>query len=149
MDGLTEKDLKIRRANSADFERLVQMDPTAVPESRHTTFIERSIRGNNCFVAILDNQVVGYAVLEYSFFENGFVSLLVVAPKFRRQGIGECLMKDLEKRCVTEKFFTSTNESNLPMRELLGKLGFSPSGVIENLDEGDPEMVYFKRIAPE
>ena len=32
------------------------------------------------------------------------------------------------------------------MQSLLSKLGFALSGVIENLDEGDPELVYFKRV---
>ncbi len=30
------------------------------------------------------------------------------------------------------------------MRKLLGKLGFTDSGQIENLDEGDPELVFVK-----
>jgi hypothetical protein len=29
---------------------------------------------------------------------------------------------------------------------LLSKFGYHPSGVIENLDEEDPELVYFKRL---
>jgi hypothetical protein len=32
------------------------------------------------------------------------------------------------------------------MQELLSKAGFAKSGVIENLDEGDPEVVFFKRL---
>jgi hypothetical protein len=39
--------------------------------------------------------------------------------------------------------FTSTNESNTPMRELLRSEGWSPSGVLAGLDEGDPEHVFF------
>jgi len=56
------------------------------------------------------------------------------------------LVRHVEQECRTPKLFTSTNESNAPMRALLAKLGFSPSGVIENLDEGDPELVFFKRL---
>ena len=39
--------------------------------------------------------------------------------------------------------FTSTNESNTPMRQLLQSEGWSPSGVLTGLDEGDPEHVFF------
>ncbi|MEO0538637.1 MAG: GNAT family N-acetyltransferase, partial [Cyanobacteria bacterium P01_A01_bin.123] len=42
--------------------------------------------------------------------------------------------------------FTSTNESNLLMQALMAKLRYIPSGIINNLDEGDPELVYFKRL---
>jgi hypothetical protein len=50
----------------------------------------------------------------------------------------------MEQRCTTPKVFTSTNQSNTPMQGLLGKCGFSPSGVIENLDEGDPELLFMR-----
>jgi hypothetical protein len=32
------------------------------------------------------------------------------------------------------------------MQSLLAKLGYVPSGIIYNLDEGDPELVYFKQL---
>jgi hypothetical protein len=38
--------------------------------------------------------------------------------------------------------FVSTNESNTSMRELLRSEGWSPSGVLTGLDEGDPEHVF-------
>lgn len=44
---------------------------------------------------------------------------------------------------TSQRMFTSTNQSNLKMQSLLAKLGYEPSGVIHNLDEGDPELVYF------
>lgn len=49
----------------------------------------------------------------------------------------------LISRCPQPKLFTSTNRSNLPMRALLLKAGFIESGYIENLDENDPELVFF------
>jgi hypothetical protein len=52
----------------------------------------------------------------------------------------------MEQRCKTAKLFTSTNQSNKPMQVLLNRLGYRPSGVIENLDEGDPELVYMKQV---
>jgi hypothetical protein len=32
------------------------------------------------------------------------------------------------------------------MQALMAKLGYAPSGIINNLDEGDPEVFYFKRV---
>lgn len=87
---------------------------------------------------------IGYAVLEYSFYENGFISMLYVQQQYRRRGVGEELMQHLERVCSTPKLFTSTNLSNTAMQSLLAKLGYVLSGVIENLDEGDPELIYFK-----
>jgi GNAT superfamily N-acetyltransferase len=89
---------------------------------------------------------IGYAVLEYSFYENGFVAVLYVDSTYRRRGVGEALMRHLETVCRTPKLFTSTNQSNSVMQSLLAKLDYVPSGVIHNLDEGDAELVYFKRL---
>lgn len=47
-------------------------------------------------------------------------------------------------RADTAKLFTSTNESNVAMQRLCDRLGYVRSGFIENLDERDPEVVYFK-----
>jgi GNAT superfamily N-acetyltransferase len=72
--------------------------------------------------------------------------MLYVDANFRRAGAGSALLKHLESICRTSKLFTSTNLSNLPMQSLLAKTGYVLSGVIHNLDEGDPEIVYFKRL---
>lgn len=72
--------------------------------------------------------------------------MLYVDPRFRRQGIGSALIRHLINECRTPKLFTSTNQSNFPMQRLLATLEFDRSGFIENLDEGDPEWVYFKRL---
>jgi hypothetical protein len=44
----------------------------------------------------------------------------------------------------TMKIFSSTNKSNRRMQEIFKANGFIQSGFIENLDEGDPEIIYFK-----
>ena len=97
-------------------------------------------------VAVTDAKVVAYAVLNYKFYDNGWIEMLYVHPQFRRQGIGSALIHYLVNECRTTKLFTSTNQSNFPMQRLLATLGFDRSGFIENLDEGDPELVYFKRL---
>ncbi len=89
---------------------------------------------------------MGYAVLNYHFFGNAFIDLLYVASEHRRRGYGEALMRHIECIVQGDKLFTSTNLSNLRMQSLLSKLRYVLSGVIHNLDEGDPELVYFKRL---
>ncbi len=32
------------------------------------------------------------------------------------------------------------------MRQLLGGSGFQPSGIVENLDENAPELLFFRRL---
>jgi ribosomal protein S18 acetylase RimI-like enzyme len=85
-------------------------------------------------------------VLNYSFYHNGFIDVLYVHTDHRRSGAGAALARHMESLCQTPKLFTSTNLSNLPMQSLLSKLGYELSGVIHNLDVGDPEIVYYKRL---
>ena len=84
------------------------------------------------FVAVIDETVV--------------IAMLYVHSDHRRRGVATAPIRHMESKCRTPKLFTSTNESNLSMQSLLGKLGYESSGVIHNLDEGDPELIYFKRL---
>src|SRR5258706_7770374 len=136
----------IRLAVPSDAEEITRFDHVALAASARRELIQRSVDSGRCFVAIGDGRVVGYAVLEYSFYDNGFLSMLYVAEPFRRRGFAAALMRHIENECRTPKLFTSTNQSTLPMRSLLAKLGFEPSGIIENLDEADPELVFVKRL---
>jgi ribosomal protein S18 acetylase RimI-like enzyme len=134
----------ITPAEESDAEAIASLDHMAQYDSRRAAFITRSIANRNCYVISVGRETIGYAVLEYSFYENGFISMLCVRQEYRRRGVGEKLMQHLEGLCRTPKLFTSTNLSNTAMQSLLAKLGYARSGVVENLDEGDPELIYFK-----
>lgn len=136
----------IRPATDSDVDAICEFDHIAQQNKQRRAFVERSVGAGNCFVIEAPPQVVGYAVLEYSFYEQGFVSMLYIHPEYRRQGAGTMLMQHLESMCQTSKMFTSTNLSNLPMQALLAKLGYTLSGVIHHLDEDDPELVYVKYL---
>jgi ribosomal protein S18 acetylase RimI-like enzyme len=90
--------------------------------------------------------VIGIGVLEYTFFDHGFVSLIYVKGQERRTGAGEMLLSRLISLCRAPKLFSSTNRSNFPMQALLLKTGFAESGIIYNLDVGDPELIYYREI---
>jgi ribosomal protein S18 acetylase RimI-like enzyme len=56
------------------------------------------------------------------------------------------LLREVEARCASPKLSTSANASNAAAQALYGRAGFARSGVIENLDRGDPEIVFFKAV---
>ena len=136
--------MDLRVATSEDVKTLIRIDHVARINPERSAFIAKAVADGSCLVAVVDGDVVGYGVLEYSFFGNGFISMLYVDEEKRRTGIGSILLTALMHRCGTAKLFTSTNQSNRAMQSLLLIQGFKPSGIIHNLDAGDPELVYFK-----
>ncbi len=138
--------INIRQAEEADKLVIFSFYHIAQTDDKQKQFIMDAVSAERCCVAVVDGNVVGFVILDYTFYTCGFISLLYVHPDFRRQRIGSELIRHAEAMCQTEKLFTSTNESNAPMQSLLSKLGYVRSGTIENLDEGDPEWVYFKKL---
>ncbi|MEO0538880.1 MAG: GNAT family N-acetyltransferase [Cyanobacteria bacterium P01_A01_bin.123] len=113
--------MEIRQAEEKHITAICSFDHLAQIVERRR-FIQNSVRSGTASVAVLDGQVVGYAVLEYSFFAQGFMAMLYIHPEHRRKGIGSEIVRYVESICKTEKLFTSTNESNLLMQALMAKL---------------------------
>lgn len=134
--------LKIRKTEEKDIETIQDIDWI---KSRGD-FLAKSVKDGRCWLALIKKEIVGFVIFDQSFFENTFVKLLIVHKDYRRRGVGTALMKYVEKICPTEKLFTSTNESNIPAQKLFESLNFVKSGRVENLDEDDPEIFYFKKV---
>ena len=98
------------------------------------------------YLARIAGAYAGGMILDTGFFEQGFVWLIWVEERFRRRGVATTLIRHAEEACGTDKLFTSTNESNKPAQRLFETLGFERTGKVENLDEGDPEIFYFKQL---
>lgn len=142
----SETQINVRRAAPDDVTVIAGFDRRVTQNPERLQQLRAAIAQNLCYVAEYKNTNLGYGILEYSFFGNGFISLVFVSPEHRRAGIGAALMQQMEQACRTPKVFTSTNLSNLPMQTLLMKLNYILSGVIYHLDEGDPEIIYYKYI---
>ena len=94
-------------------------------------------------------EMVGFLGLRPGhFYKRDFIDLLYVAPHRRHRGAGRALMWAALRNASTPRVFVSTNESNTPMRQLLGSEGWILSGVLTGLDEGDPEHVFFHDVSP-
>ncbi len=136
----------IERAVGQDAEAVSALDQVVIHDRSREPFLVESIRRGHVLIARVDRVPVGFAVVEQSFYGQSFISLLIVHPDHRRRGVATDLVRYIERSCLTEKLFTSTNASNAAMQGLCERLGFIKSGWIDNLDPGDPEIVYFKRL---
>ena len=138
----------IRAAKGDDLEAIALIDPHASHLERRA-FLKRNLSAGTCWI-MLEDQSPGFSVLGFVILEPGrffgidFVSLLCVAESAWRSGVGTALMRHCESICHTPKLFSSTNLSNAPMHAMFSKLGFKVSGMVDDLDPGDPEVFYCK-----
>ncbi|MTB67578.1 GNAT family N-acetyltransferase [Providencia sp. wls1943] len=135
----------IRLATLQDIAALLNIDTYIMVDSIRRQQIQDWVMSQSCYLAEEKGEVLGYGVLNYHFFGCGFIEMLMVAERFRHRGIGLALLKALQEICHHPKLFTSTNQSNLLMQKLLLKSGFIPSGQIDNLDDNDPEIIFYHK----
>ena len=136
--------VNIRDAMLSDVPGIYAVDYMAAEEVSRRQQIQDWVASGEGIVAVVDDLVTGYAALEYTFFGCGFIAMVMVKKESRRSGIATALITRLEQTCKTEKLFTSTNESNRSMQALLKSMSYEASGTVYNLDDGDPELFYFK-----
>lgn len=133
----------MHRAERSDAGALAEIDSVAMSgDRRRSESIRRWCAHDLVIIAEGPAGPLGYCVLEHTFFEQGFVTMLMVSPTARRRGVGGQLLVAAEEACMTAKLFTSTNVSNQPMQRLLSHAGWRPVGLLHGLDDDDPELFY-------
>jgi GNAT superfamily N-acetyltransferase len=94
-------------------------------------------------VAMVEDRAAGYSVVAPWFFGAPFLALVYVDHGMRGRGIGLRLLEDFEQ-AHGPQMFTSTNLSNAPMQHLLRYRRWTPCGMLNGLDDDDPEIFFTK-----
>jgi ribosomal protein S18 acetylase RimI-like enzyme len=134
----------IEMAQLIDLDDIVKIDEEVIGNNSRCKYIRKAIEEERCIVANDKNLIVGFLIFDTHFFDCCFISLIIVRPTERRKGYATTLIEYFINISPTKKIFSSTNKSNQRMQEVFKANGFIQSGFIENLDEGDPEIIYFK-----
>ena len=89
-------------------------------------FLERLITASQrVAVATSQSQIIGFARAITDGLSNGYLSMVVVAPEWRSQGIGKSLVDEIVKDDSNITWVLRASRSQAP--EFFAKLGFSPS----------------------
>jgi GNAT superfamily N-acetyltransferase len=139
--------LRVRDGVDGDRAFMLALDGLVLGTPRSGAWYDEHLRAGHAIVAERDGVLAGFAIHHRHFFQRDFLALLIVEPWCRRSGVATALLGVVEKRCAGADLFTSTNASNQTMREALKKWGFRATGRIDNIDPGDPELVFLKTIA--
>jgi ribosomal protein S18 acetylase RimI-like enzyme len=133
----------IRPGAPSDHAAIVRIDEYARSHPERVVSLEVALAAGECLVAEEDGDIAGVAILNYTFFGFGFIPLILVAPSRRRRRVGLRLLAEAQVRCTSRKLFTSANASNKAAHALLAKAGFVRSGSVDNIDDNDPEIIFF------
>ncbi len=102
-------------------------------------------------VAEHDGMAVGYAGL-WNMCQSADIMNVGVSPDFRRQGIAERMIAELEKFCRNSGIFEINLEvrvSNTPARQLYEKMGFCEIGIRKGYYDGKEDGVFMKKVIAE
>ncbi len=108
--------------------------------------ITKAILDGECFIILADDREIGFIIFDYRFFDQGWIELIIIDAEYRGKGIAGKVFDLICKQCKTNKVFTSTNSSNIRMQRALAKAYFSFAGELNGLDDGDPELFYYRKI---
>ncbi|MEH6940029.1 GNAT family N-acetyltransferase [Bacillus sp. JJ664] len=136
--------MEIRPATLLDLKEIMYIEEEVIKSNCREAEIRKSIIQNRCIVSCVDEMISGFLIYHQHFFGQFFVELVIVSPRKRRNGVAKSLLRYIEENCQTSKIFSSTNQSNQPMQEVFKTLDYVESGVIHNLDEDDPEIIYVR-----
>ena len=136
---------RVRAATASDLESVLKIAKLASTSTERDSLLTLRIESGECLVRENQSRVVGFVTLaRRSFFGRDFIELLAVDPDYRRKGVGGALLRGSVNEATTSAIFVSANLSNHAMLNLLRKEQWQFSGELEGLDEGDPELVFYR-----
>ncbi|MDO0909352.1 GNAT family N-acetyltransferase [Streptomyces sp. DT2A-34] len=91
----------VRRASESESDALVVIDAVAVEgDVGRQASIRKWCQQGLVVVAEDASGLLGYCVVEYTFFEQGLVTMLMVAPSARGRGVGHRLLNAVAASCT-------------------------------------------------
>lgn len=136
----------VRRAGVAEIDAVLDVDALSPIGRQRSAILTHRVETGDCLVFDDDGVIKGYVTVRpRSFFGRDFIEFIAVAPDHRHTGVGAALLRGAVRLALTSDVFTSTNESNASMRNLLERESWHFSGRLEGLDDGDAELVFYTR----
>jgi ribosomal protein S18 acetylase RimI-like enzyme len=108
-------------------------------------------QGRDCYVALLDGQVAGVAIVKQKFLLGDYLELLGVAVWARQKGIGGQLLRHIEELVFTrtKNLFACVSDFNISARAFYRKHGYQEIGPMPNfLIPGSAELLLRKTAGP-
>ncbi len=148
--GIIEREfkLKVERARHHHLAALIEINKAVAPKWHRNKLLKAALKEKRALIAFMGRIPAGFLIWTKDFYSHHFIDLVLVHPQMRRKGVAQAMIKAMESICPGNKLFSSTNRSNKAMQEVFQSAGFIKAGFISHLDKGNPEWIYYKKIAP-
>jgi len=103
------------------------------------------------YLATVDNEIVGFVILDMHGAFVGYIQTVCVAPPWRSKGIGSRILAFAEERIFsdTPNVFMCVSSFNERAQRLYERLGYKVVGVLrEYIIKGQSEIMLRKTISP-
>lgn len=139
---------EIRAVRQDDLDQIAALEQASFKDPYPVYFLAQLAHNNpNTFLVMkIDHEIVAYAVAE-DWTDHDHLISIAVRPDKRKNGLGEELMKELEKRLLKEKpLRLEVRRSNDAAIHLYEKLGFSKTDLAEGYyTDGEDAFVMEKK----
>jgi ribosomal-protein-alanine N-acetyltransferase len=133
-------EVSIRTMTYADLSNVMQVEEQAYPYPWTVGIFRDCIRvGYNCWVATLEEAIIGYGIVMLAAGEAHVLNLCV-SPSFQGRGIGRKLLQHLSRRAQManiDMILLEVRRSNQTAIDLYHSEGFHELGVRKNYYPGD------------
>ncbi|MGD6961369.1 GNAT family N-acetyltransferase [Fictibacillus phosphorivorans] len=136
--------MEIQYAKKHHLQKIIELDKKMIGSDHRKEELGHAIKEERCLILYQEDEIAAFLIYHTHFFDCCFISLIMVDPAHQRKGLASSLLTHMSRISPTNKLFSSTNESNESMKKVFIKNYFTKSGFIDNLDEGDPEIIYYR-----
>lgn len=131
-----------------DIEQISALEQASFTDPYPSYFLSELARDNpDTFLVSTQNEaILGYAVVDRWEDHDHLISVAVV-PESRRKGLGEALLRELEKRLSKDRpLRLEVRQGNMAAIRLYTKMGFAKTGVTEGYYADGEDALSMEKI---
>ena len=150
-----DKSLIIRIGKNSDLKEIKNIDESlkiTINKNEQTqkyNSLKKAIKNKNLIISSTKSTIIGYLWYEYLWGYIPFISLIRIHKSYHRKGIGEKMIKFLErkmKKVNVERILSSTEVENKVAIKFHQNLGFKECGYFE-LSQWEPNReLFFEKL---